>query len=80
MYQSYFINLTNLSVRLCHKLHAHLLLAFEHSGRQFVGFIFELGDAVLTCVIDGLYEYIIHKDVELMRLPFTHTPVFQTQA
>ena len=65
-------------MRLCHELHAHLLLILKHGGRQFVGFIFELGDTVLTSVIDRLYQYIIHKDVELMRLPLTYAPIFQT--
>ena len=62
-----------------HEFHANLCLALEQFGGNVVSLVFEFGDTVFACVVYGLHELVVDKDVELVGLPFAHTPVFELE-
>ena len=62
------------------ELHADLVLAFQQGRRNREHLVFELGNAVLACVIDTCEQGVVDEDVELVRFPLAHAPELETEA
>ena len=73
------IDFANLLTRLRHKLHTDLRLALKHLCRDVECLVLELGNTILSCVVDAGQELVVDEDVKLVSLPLAYAPELQTE-